>query len=236
MIDTQIWEDKNASYIFIKNFVSEYINPYIGEIINFYHQNEDDDYLIIDIRGNPGGNYASWINAIVKPLIKDQKRFELYLAYRTDEYSNTFREAMGITNQVSKASFAYLPPEVYSDQFEVYDYEHIITPTYEVNFNGEIIVLTDNVVYSAAEAFTLFCKQTGFATIYGTTSGGDGIMEFPTYYALPNSRLVICITSALGLDHTGHASEEIRTQPDFYYESTFNNHTELIDYILANLP
>jgi len=236
MIDTQIWEDKNASYIFIKNFVLEYINPYIGEIINFYHQIEDYDYLIIDIRGNPGGNYASWINAIVKPLIKDQKRFELYLAYRTDEYSNTFREAMGITNQVSKGSFAYLPPEVYSDEFEVYDYEHIITPTYEVNFNGEIILLTDNVVYSAAEAFTLFCKQTGFATIYGTTSGGDGIMEFPTYYALPNSKLVICITSALGLDHTGHASEEIRTQPDFYYESTFNNHTELIDYILANLP
>ncbi len=236
MINTRIWEDKNVSYIFIKNFVSEYLNPYIGEIINFYHQIEDYDFLIIDIRGNPGGNYASWINAIVKPLIKNQKRFELYLAYRTDKYSNTFREAMGITNQISKNSFAYLPPEVYSDEFEVYDYEHIITPTYEVNFNGEIIVLTDNVVYSAAEAFTLFCKQTGFATIYGTTSGGDGIMEFPTYYALPNSKLVICITSALGLDHTGHASEEVRTQPDFYYESNFNNHTEVIDFILANLP
>ena len=38
------------------------------------------------------------------------------------------------------------------------------------------------------------------------------------------------------LDHTGHASEEVRTQPDFYYESSFDNHTELIDYVLANLP
>jgi len=235
MIDTQIWEDKNASYIYIKNFVNEYLNPYIDEILNFYHQIEDYNYLIIDIRGNPGGNYAAWMNAIVKPLIKTQKSFELYLAYRTDDYSDSFRESMGITSQVSKNSFSYLPPEAYSNEFEIYDYRQTITPTYEVNFNGEIILLTDNLVYSAAEGFTLFCKQTGFATIYGTTSGGDGIMELPTYFTLPNSKLVICISSALGLDHTGHASEEVRTQPDFYYESNFGNFTELIDYVLTNL-
>ena len=236
MIETQTWENKNASYIYIRNFVNEDLNPYIDNILNFYHQIEDYNYLIIDIRGNPGGNYASWINAIVKPLIKNQKIFELYLAYRTDDYSDAFRESMGITSQVSKGSFGYLPPEAYTDEFEIYDYQHTITPTYEINFNGEIILLTDNFVYSAAEGFTLFCKQTGFATIYGITSGGDGIMEFPTYYALPNSKLVICMTSVLGLDHTGHASEEVRTQPDFYYESTFGNFTELINYVLNNLP
>ena len=235
MIETQIWENKNASYIYIKNFVSEYLDPYIDDILSFYHQIENYNKLIIDIRGNPGGNYASWINAIVKPLIKSQMIFESYVAYRTDEYSDTFRESMGITNQVSKSSFSYLPPEVYTDEFKIYDYHHIITPTYEVNFNGEIILLTDNYVYSAAEAFTVFCKQTGFATLYGTTSGGDGIWEFPTYYALPNSKLVICMSSALGLDHTGHANEEVRTQPDFYYESLFNNHTELIYYVLDSL-
>ena len=235
MIETQIWENKNASYIFIKNFVNEYLNPYMDDILSFYHQIENYNNLIIDIRGNPGGNYASWMNAIVKPLMKSQMIFESYLAYRTDEYSDTFRESMGITNQVSKSSFSYLPPEVYTDEFKIYDYQHIITPTYEVDFKGEIILLTDNYVYSAAEAFTLFCKQTGFATIYGTTSGGDGIWEFPTYYALPNSKLVICISSALGLDDTGHANEEVRTQPDFYYESSFDNHTELIHYVLDSL-
>ena len=235
MIETQIWENKNASYIFIKNFVSQSLNPYMDEILNFYHQIENFNYLIIDIRGNPGGNYASWINTIVKPLIKSQTIFESYLVYRTDEYSDAFRESMGITSQVAKTSFSYLPPEIYTDEFKIFDYRHIITPTNEVNFEGEIILLTDNVVYSAAEAFTLFCKQSGFATIYGTRSGGDGIMEFPTYYTLPNSKLVICISSALGLDHTGHANEEVRTQPDFCYESSFNNHTELIDYVLDNL-
>ena len=236
MINTQLWENKNASYIYIRNFVNDYLNPYIDDILNFYHKIEDYNYLIIDIRGNPGGNYASWMNVIVKPLIKNQKTFELYLAYRIDDYSDAFRESLGITNQVSKGSFSYLPPEVYTNEFKIYDYQQIITPTYEIDFNGEIVLLTDNVIYSAAEAFTLFCKQTGFATIYGITSGGDGIWEFPTYYALPNSKLVVCISSAMGLDHTGHANEEVRTQPDYYYESTFGNHNELIEYVLDSLP
>lgn len=116
-----------------------------------------------------------------------------------------------------------------------YNCYKIIYKTYEANFKGEIILLIDNFVYSAAEAFTTFCKQTGFATIYGTTNGRDGIMEFPTYYALPNSKLVIYTSSALGLDHTIHANEEVRTQPDFYYESSFYNHTELIQYVLDSL-
>ena len=65
-----------------------------------------------------------------KPLLKSQQNFELYLAYRTDDYSNTFRESMGITSQVSKGSFSYLPPEAYTDEFEIYNYQHTITSTY----------------------------------------------------------------------------------------------------------
>ncbi|MFW9902102.1 MAG: hypothetical protein ACFFDY_12615 [Candidatus Thorarchaeota archaeon] len=40
----------------------------------------------------------------------------------------------------------------------------------------------------------------------------------------------------MGLDHSGHANEEVRTRPDIYYESNFGNFTELIDYVLTNLP
>ena len=54
--------------------------------------------------------------------MKNQKLFEFYLAYRTDDYSDVFRESMGITSQVSKGNFGYLPPEVYTDEFRVYNY------------------------------------------------------------------------------------------------------------------
>ena len=235
IIDTQVWENESIAYLYVSIFLWDVIESHMASFLDFYNQVDGYDYLIVDIRGNLGGNCRSWIDPIVRPLIKETKVFEVYLAYRTDAYSDSFREAFGITSIVPKESFSYLPPEAQGDEFRIYDYQHTFTPTHDINFSGEIILLVDNVVYSAAEGFTLFCKQTGFATIYGTASGGDGIMEFPTHYRLPNSRIVINLSSALGLDRTGHANEEVRTQPDVYYESSFGNHSELIDFVLASI-
>ena len=103
------------------------------------------------------------------------------------------------------------------------------------NFTGEIILLTDNVVYSAAESFAHFCKETDWATIYGTATGGDGLLLWPLYCILPNSKIIINMASTLGLDTSGHANEEVRTQPDVYYESAFGNFSELIDYVINDL-
>ncbi|OLS29303.1 MAG: hypothetical protein ThorAB25_16840 [Candidatus Thorarchaeota archaeon AB_25] len=233
---TQTWEAESTAYLYMSTFLWSTIDSHRETIVNFLQLVEDYDHLIIDIRGNQGGNYASWIHPIVRPLIKDTEIFQAFLAYRTNEYSDAYRTAVGITDLASKSLFGYLPPEAMGNEFLVYNYKHTFTPTYEVNFNGEISLLIDNVVYSASEGFTCFCKQTGFATIYGTTSGGDGIMEFPTYFCLPNSKMVITLSSALGLDQTGHSSEEFRTQPDVYYESSFGNHSELIDYVRSQLP
>lgn len=33
----------------------------------------------------------------------------------------------------------------------------------------------------------------------------------------------------------GHANEEVRTQPDIYYESAFGNWNELINYVIDHL-
>lgn len=235
IVDTKVWEEESTAYLHMSTFDWGIIEPRVNTIVNFFKEIEGYNYLIIDIRGNTGGNYASWIEGIVRPLITEEAIFQTYLAYRTDDYSDSFREVFDITDIVSKDDFDYLPPEVYSNEFQIYNYQHTFTPTGEVTFNGSIILLSDPVIYSAAEAFTLFCKQTGFASIYGTTSGGDGIMVFPIFFCLPNSKIVINLTSALGLDHTGHSSEEARTQPDVFYESAFGNHSELVQYVRAQL-
>ena len=235
LFETQVWEEESTAYLYMNSFLWSEIQPHQTTIVNFLQTVEDYDHLIIDVRGNQGGNYASWIHPIVRPLIQDTAVFQAYLAYRTDEHSDAYRTAIGITELVSKNQFGYLPPEVLGDDFQIYNYDHTFTPTHEVNFNGDISVLTDQVCYSATEGFLCFCKQTGFATIYGVASGGDGIMEFPSFFTLPNSKIVITLTSALGLDQTGHSSEECRTQPDVFYESSFGNFTELIDFVRSQL-
>jgi hypothetical protein len=39
----------------------------------------------------------------------------------------------------------------------------------------------------------------------------------------------------MSLDSTGHANEEVRTQPDVYRESPFMDHDELIDFVLEEI-
>ncbi|MHA1953652.1 MAG: S41 family peptidase [Candidatus Heimdallarchaeaceae archaeon] len=231
-LDFKIWPEKNTSYMKVQTFDLN-IASYTKAFRSFYKQIEGIENLIIDIRGNTGGFYSSWINNIVLPLLSEEEKLQFYLAFKTDDYINCFRECYDLNNKVTKSSFECLPPEVQEGDYNIYDYSFTFSPIYESGFDVEIILLIDNVVYSAAEAFTSFCKQTGFATIYGTTSGGDGITPWPLYYVLPNSKIVIQLPSAMGLDYLGNSNEEVRTQPDVIYESAFGDYNELIEYVLS---
>ncbi len=81
-------------------------------------------------------------------------------------------------------------------------------------FDGKVWLLVSNQVYSAAEAFTVFCKDTGFATIVGTETGGDGIGIDPVYFMLPNSGLLIRYSPLFGLNPDGSSNEEYGSTPD----------------------
>ena len=60
-------------------------------------------------------------------------------------------------------------------------------------------------------------------------------MIYPMYYVLPNSKLVVEFASAIGLDGNGFSNEEVRTQPNVYYESEFGNFNELINYVVDDI-
>ena len=230
------FEEKSVGYMYVGTFDPSTVEPRYDDMLEFFEEIEDYECLIIDIRGNTGGAFRSWVDGIVRPLIKEDKLHEYYLAYRTGEYVQQFHdEYLRDKAPVSKEVFDYLPPEVRGEDYEIYNFSETYTPTREVDFDGEIILLTDFMVYSAAEGFTNFCKQTGFATIYGTPSGGDGFFIWPLYCVLPNSKIAITMSSAMSLDSTGHANEEVRTQPDVYHESPFMDHDELIDFVLEEI-
>jgi hypothetical protein len=211
------YEERSVGYMYVGTFDPSTADSRHDDMLDFYREIEDYEWLIIDIRGNTGGAFGSWVEGIVRPLIKEDKLHEYYLAYRTGEYVQRFHdEYLREKAPVSKETFDYLPPEVHGGDYVVYNFSETYTPTHEAGFDGEIILLTDFMVYSAAEGFTNFCKQTGFATIYGTPSGGDGFFVWPLYCVLPNSKIAIAMTSSMSLDSTGHANEEVRTQPDVY--------------------
>jgi hypothetical protein len=230
------YEEAGVGYMYVRTFQPSALEHRYDEILDFLREIEGYGHLIIDIRGNTGGSFSTWVNGIVRPLLREGALHEYYLAYKTGEYVQWFHdEYLREKAPVTKEVFDYLPPEVYGEDYVIYNFSGTYTPTHEVDFDGEIILLTDFMVYSAAEGFTNFCKQTGFATIYGTPSGGDGFFVWPLYCALPNSKIAITMTSSMSLDRTGHANEEVRTQPDVYHESPFMDHDELIDFVLEEI-
>lgn len=103
-----------------------------------------------------------------------------------------------------------------------------IDPVYPVGFKGKIYLLVDDYVYSAAEAFAVFAKSTGWATLIGTVTGGDGIGYDSVPVALPNSGLIIRFPMEMGLNPDGSINEETAAMPHIYVEPSYE------DYLLRN--
>jgi len=214
------------------------MNPtpsYHSQIMSFYESIEDYDHLIIDIRGNTGGSDRFWVQEIVEPLLKEKTKSMTYWPVHNDaSYSHIFRKERQVFFKASKSRFDQLPPEFQSDEVKIYRNPHKYRPKNSVDFDGEITVLIDKLIYSSAESFSVFCRNTGFAKLYGTNTGGDGIGD-ATYFTLPNSKLIFRFSYIMGLFSNGEANEEIHTPPDVYYESAAGNWSELIDFTIKEL-
>ena len=79
-------------------------------------------------------------------------------------------------------------------------------------------VLVDHVVYSSSEMFVCFCKSTGWATVAGKQTGGDGIGFSPVLRLLPDSGLLYEFNCAAGENPDGTMNIE-GTTPDVILES-----------------
>jgi len=108
-----------------------------------------------------------------------------------------------------------------------------MTTTYEPKsngalFKGKIWLLTSSSVYSAAEGFAVFCKQTGFATLVGQTTEGSN-SGGPILFELPNSHCLIEFDVEYCLNPNGSCSQEIGTTPDIETDDALHTVLNLID-------
>lgn len=217
-LETAILVDNKVAYLKVRRMeMSEELLDREGrEIYEFLKKIKDYPYLVIDIRGNEGGNYLYWQRNIVEPLTKEKINYSLFLITRTyDSYQNS-------------KTLDYLPkgrnypPELTKDFGYFLEMPMTIKPKNPVGFSGKIFLLTDSGVYSAAESFTSFAKATKWATLVGTpTSGGLGLN--PKFFVLPNSGLIIRYPDTMALNSDGSINEEVGTWPDIYVEQSYED-------------
>lgn len=155
-----------------------------------------------DIRGNPGGQDPFWYS-LVSMLISKTIQVKLTVALRNGDYVSPFYSSMvdvlGFAPLVEGDTTRDLPTEISNGEFRVPVTQFMtIEPDEDsVKYSGKVFLLVDDRVCSSAENFAAFSKASGFATLVGGVTGGDGFGFNLCYAMLPNSKMVVSFPLAM---------------------------------------
>ena len=179
--------------------------------------------LIIDIRGNPGGQDILW-NKLVRMLISETVQVKVTVAVRDGDYVSPFYRSMidvvGFVPLDEEDITPDLKAEISNGGFRppVTEFMTIEPDEASVRYTGKVYLLVDDQVCSSAENFAVFSKASGFATLVGGVTGGDGFGFNLCYAVLPNSKMVVSFPLSMGLNPDGTINEEAHTRPDYLVE------------------
>ena len=227
VLETDILEEGRIAYLNINMMIHPIRDPrYRGtnmgqyEVImhNFYKEIGDFDHLIIDMRGNPGGQTTHFDIFVAGPLLSESITFPGYVFYKGGEYDRTARSNFdprafdidfGMDFDGERTAFDLAQPLPYLDRHIDFAYafasEYTILPGRyhsdqfatigtEVAFDGKIWMLIDERTASAAEGASAIFKYTNTATLVGEATWGIvGTMydATSTMISLPNTGIVL---------------------------------------------
>ena len=229
----EILEESRIAYLAVKSFVHHNIETDAPTILSFYERIKEYPHLIIDIRGNGGGSDNYWMNNIMGPLIGEPLVLERYRFIRGGDLSAGILAAdqLGPTNTLLTSLEIPVPSEVESDFAYGIKSTSRIEPVNSVGFKGEIYLLVDEGVFSAAEGFAAFASASGWATLVGRPTRGDGMSIDPILLALPNSGLLVQFPIILALNPDGSANAEVGTIPHILVPTYEDPLQEVLDII-----
>ncbi len=185
-------------------------------LMSYFARNTDKKHIIIDLRGNGGGSDGIWFAGVLRPLLQKDASAEELWAMTDSAYS--LIERYGLVSSCTEI------PRARWSEFgvaEIPDIDRLLSrtasyPVHErrVPWDGQMWVLVDDRVASAADNFVRFCKKTGFATVVGTRTGGLGGGSAPEMAMLPNTGLIFRYEVICAFNDDGTYNQITGTLPD----------------------
>jgi len=224
--------DNKIAYIKIPRMINDLemdedkkiLNDYLPKIKNY-------KALVIDIRGNGGGSSYYWTHYLVPKITSKSFVYKTNIFIREGEiiqniknYYKKFNSKELVNfktfDNLDKNSMPKLPEEIFSNfKYYVEDKQNITPLKDSINFKGNIYLLVDRGSFSSSDGFANFSKNSGFATLIGEKTGGDGISSDPWIETLPNSNFLFRIAKEMGTTEEGTCNFEHKTSPDIYIDN-----------------
>ena len=210
-----IIEEGKTAYIKIRFFDMDYYEEDSKILTGLYEKYSDYENVIFDLTDNGGGGMPYFDDLIMAPNIDHTCTADTYQFVKNGSYNRKF---MDFSEYKPVSEVPELPR---LNQEDLSGLDLFVADTYKVEPSGEkkalkgkLWMLVNENVYSSSEYAAMFTKATGFATLVGRTTGGDGIGSEPLPIVLKNSGLIVRYSPVYGTTPDGAGSEEFGTEPD----------------------
>lgn len=200
----------------IASFKEEHdrIKGYLEDIVDY-------PILLIDIRGNGGGNSRYWSEFLIPSIIDKKYSQETYTLLKEGPLFDKYRRQSGVKELTNDLRLDLDFPEETLMMINDFSYigshtERVAPNKDSIHFKGKIYLLVDKAVYSSSEKLASFAKDSELALLVGEKTGGDGIGSDPVLVDLPHSGYILRFSKEMGITEKGSINELSQTEPDLF--------------------
>ena len=227
-------EGRNLLYIRMLSFRHELIERDRNVFADALRAHPETKHIVFDICGNGGGSDYYWSELLVAPF-GEPVSYEKRVFFRDNDLTRRYGYMEGAV-PVSELDQEDVPAFVGElGLTHMLSGLIAIEPAEEgrrIRSDAQRWVLIDEYVFSAADGFAGFCKQTGWATLVGRTTMGDGGSSAPVLARLPETGLLMRFSAMASANQENQLNTFYGTSPDYPskpFEHVYDTVLRIID-------
>ncbi len=225
-VTVRYYPDCKLLYLRFFSFVTSSVERDRDVLVNAVGEYPEAEHIVFDIAQNGGGDDRYWRQNLVAPFGEDYQ-FPMRMYCKDSPRNRQILESLGGYRRTAELEDAPAWAEALGLEL-FYQENTTVEGRPEIQSGAKRWLLVGPKVYSSAEMFVSFCQATGWATVAGTHTWGDGVGFDPVLVLLPDSGLLFRFSLTAGEAPNGSMSV-VGTEPELTLPGS--GFSYLLDYI-----